>query len=269
MNKAARRITHEPGYILHSYPWSEHSLILEAFTRHHGRIALLAKGAKRPSSNFRPVLLPMQPLLLTWSGAAEIRTLKGAEWGGGPLMPAGPALLAGYYAGELLLRALPREDPALALFDAYAALLTHLAAPFGAPAEAHTAAALRAFELLLLRALGQLPALGAQTLTLAPLAPAASYTLVPESGLRTASTSEAALPGAHWQALDTALGEPTPFAATLHAIAAFSAAHARALHHMLRHSLRHYCGTDMHTPRLVREARALAIPATPPAPQRA
>lgn len=263
MNKAARRITHEPGYILHSYPWSEHSLILEAFTRHHGRIALLAKGAKRPSSNFRPVLLPMQPLLLTWSGAAEIRTLKGAEWGGGHIMPGGDALLAASYASELLLRTLPREDPAPALFDTYAALLAHLAAQPAAPS---TAAALRAFELLLLRALGQLPALDAQTLTLAPLDPAAPYTLVPESGLRAASNGDPALAGAHWQALETALGEAAPFAATLRATAALGAA-ARPLHHMLRHSLRHYCGADMHTPRLVREAKALAAAQRPREPQ--
>lgn len=269
MSNAARRVTHEPGYVLHRYDWSEHSLILEALTRHHGRIALLAKGAKRPSSNFRPILLPMQPLLLTWSGAAEIRTLKGAEWGGGHIMPAGDTLLAASYASELLLRALPREDPAPALFDAYAALLAHLAAPAETPAAPPpTAAALRAFELLLLRALGQLPALDVQTLTLAPLAPAAPYTLVPESGLRAASNSEPALAGAHWSALEGALGEPAPFAATLRAIATFPAAGARALHHMLRHSLRHYCGADMHTPRLVREAKALAAapPRTPHAP---
>ena len=57
-----KRITHEPAYVLHSYDWSESSLILEAFTRHYGRTALVAKGAKRPSSGFRPVLLPLQPL---------------------------------------------------------------------------------------------------------------------------------------------------------------------------------------------------------------
>lgn len=258
MNSAARRVTHEPGYVLHRYDWSETSLILEAFTRHHGRIALLAKGAKRPSSNFRPVLLPMQPLLFTWSGAAEIRSLKGAEWGGGHIMPSGDALLAASYAGEVLLRALPREDPAPQLFDAYAALLALLAAP--PDTEAPAAAALRAFELLLLRSLGQLPALDTQTLTLAPLAPAAPYTLVPEGGLRTASLGDAALAGSHWQALESALGDDAaPFAATLRATCALGAA-ARSLHTMLRQCLHHYCGCELHTPRLVREARALARP---------
>ena len=52
---AARRIGYEPAYVLHRYDWSESSLILETLTRHHGRVALVAKGAKKPSSNFRPV----------------------------------------------------------------------------------------------------------------------------------------------------------------------------------------------------------------------
>ncbi len=262
MSKAAQRISNQAGYVLHSWRWSESSLILEAFTRSFGRIALLAKGARRPSSNFRPVLLPMQPLLLTWGGSAEIRTLKGVEWGGGHIMPAGGALLAGYYAGEVLLRALPREDPAPRLFDAYAALLAHLAAP-DAGRRAPTAAALRAFELILLREAGQLPALDTQTLTLTPLIAAAAYTLVPENGLRAASCDEENhLPGAHWQALETALAADAPFTTTLHTIASLGAA-IRPLHALLRQSLQHYCGAAMHTPRLVREAKALASPEQP------
>ena len=90
--------------MLHRYDWSESSLILEVFSRHHGRIALVAKGAKRPSSSFRPVLLPLQPLRVAFGGDAEIRTLKGAEWVGGQVMPTGDALLSGYYLNELLLR---------------------------------------------------------------------------------------------------------------------------------------------------------------------
>ena len=113
-----KRVTHEPGYVLHHYDWSESSVIVEAFTRAHGRVALVAKGAKRPSSNFRPVLLPLQQLALSWGGDAEIRTLKSAEWGGGQVMPTGDALLSGYYANELLMRLLAREDAHPRLFDA-------------------------------------------------------------------------------------------------------------------------------------------------------
>ena len=112
---ATRRIAHEPAYVLHRYDWSESSLILEVFTRHHGRTALVAKGAKRPTSNFRPVLLPLQPLQVVYTlsvdGDAGIHTLKGADWVGGHVMPVGDALLSGYYLNELLMRLLARDDP--------------------------------------------------------------------------------------------------------------------------------------------------------------
>ncbi|MBY0408987.1 MAG: recombination protein O N-terminal domain-containing protein, partial [Burkholderiaceae bacterium] len=128
---AAKRVSDEPAFVLHSYDWSESSLILEVLCRQQGRVALVAKGAKKPSSNFRPVLLPLQPLLLTYTltgdGSADIHTLKGAEWVGGHVMPTGGALLSGMYLNELLLRLLARADPHPALFDAYAGVVRVLA----------------------------------------------------------------------------------------------------------------------------------------------
>ena len=212
-----KRVTHEPGYVLHHYDWSESSVIVEAFTRAHGRVALVAKGAKRPSSNFRPVLLPLQQLALSWGGDAEIRTLKSAEWGGGQVMPTGDALLSGYYANELLMRLLAREDAHPRLFDAYAALVHVLASH---EAEPLAAAALRAFELLLLRETGHLPALDAQTLTFAPLSDDERYRLVAEGGLRAAHADDSAwLHGAHWRALTAALADEAPLSATLNTVA--------------------------------------------------
>jgi DNA repair protein RecO (recombination protein O) len=38
---ATKRISDEPAFVLHRYDWSETSLILEVFTRHHGRMALV------------------------------------------------------------------------------------------------------------------------------------------------------------------------------------------------------------------------------------
>ena len=73
----SRTLSHEPAFVLHQYPWSESSLILEVYTRQHGRLAVVAKGVKRPTSSFRPVLLPLQPLSLHIGGEGDIRTLKG------------------------------------------------------------------------------------------------------------------------------------------------------------------------------------------------
>ena len=152
-----QRVTHEPAYVLHRYDWSESSLILEVFTRHRGRVALVAKGAKKHTSNFRPVLLGLQPLRLSYtlagSSSADIHTLRGAEWAGGHIMPMGARLLSGLYINELLLRLLARDDPYAYVFDVYAALIKLLATQHDVVQEP----ALRAFELILLRELGLRP----------------------------------------------------------------------------------------------------------------
>lgn len=229
---ATRRISDEPAFVLHRYDWSESSLILEVFTRHHGRIALVAKGVKRPSSSFRPILLPLQPLHLAFGGDAEIRTLKSAEWQGGYAMPSGEALLSGYYINELVLTLLARDDPHATLFDAYANVVEVIASAHGEVLEA----ALRSFELLLLREVGLLPQLDTQTMTLGALQPSQQYTLVPEGGLRLAHDDDrASLSGAQWSQLQATLEERVPFTATLRTCAAMS----NALKPQLR-SLLHY-----------------------------
>lgn len=231
-----KRISDEPSFVLHRYDWSESSLILEVFTREHGRIALVAKGAKRPSSSYRPVLLPLQPLRISFGGDAEIRTLKSVEWGGGQVMPTGANLLSGYYLNELLMRLLARDDPHPALFDVYGAAVQLLAR--GGDDLMHTA--LRAFELLLLREIGLLPQLDSQTLTLAPLNDGARYCLVPEGGLREAHADDSAtLSGTDWRALQTALDDSAPYTATLRACSACGA----GLRPQLRTLLNYHCGT--------------------------
>ncbi len=232
-----KRIANEPAYVLHRYDWSESSLILEVFTRQHGRIALVAKGAKRPSSSFRPVLLPLQPLQVSFGGDAEIRTLKAAEWVGGHVMPTGDALLSGYYLNELLMRLLARDDAHPALFDAYAACVQVLASGTG---DSGLQAALRAFELLLLRETGFLPELRMETPTLASLLPQALYRLVPEGGLLPLDAQDEAggLNGAQWLQLERALQAPAPFKALLDSGQTTLA----LLKSQLRRLLNYHCG---------------------------
>ena len=148
-----RRAEHEPGFVLHAYPYKETSLVVEAFTRSFGRVGLLARGARRPRSMLRGVLLAFHPLRMTWSTSAELGTLISAEWGGGQPTLAGIGLMCGFYINELLLRLLPRGDPHEALFDAYGAALARLAA--GEP----QAPVLRGFERRMLAELGYAPVL--------------------------------------------------------------------------------------------------------------
>jgi DNA repair protein RecO (recombination protein O) len=123
-------------------------LIVEVFARDHGRVALVAKGARRPLSALRGVLMAFQPLLLDWSGGGELKTLARGEWRGGQPLLAGRALLCGYYLNELLLKLTVREDPHPALFDAYEAAMAALGRAESLPP------LLRRFELALLRELG-------------------------------------------------------------------------------------------------------------------
>lgn len=175
----------QAAFVLHHYDWSETSLVLDLFSREHGRLAVIAKGAKRPYSQLRSVLLPFLRLQVTLSkpskmnedGAAEVQSLRGAEWVGGQTLPGGAALFSGYYVNELLLKFLPRQEAQPELFDAYADLLPQLRA--GEDAQV----ALRAFELRLLATCGLLPDLSVLATTQAPIDPERSYTMAPESGV--------------------------------------------------------------------------------------
>lgn len=248
---ATQRISEEPAFVLHRYDWSESSLILEVFTRHHGRVALLAKGAKRPTSRFRPILLPLQPLHLAFGGDAEIRSLRGAEWQGGHVMPTGDALMSGYYLNELLLKLLARDDPHPGLFDVYASVVHVIASRHVALLEA----ALRTFELLLLRDIGFLPLLDTQTTTLLALDPDTRYQLVPDAGLRPAHPQErASLTGAQWLALQKTVVPGAPFTATLRACSSVS----MALKPQLRTLLNYHCGVStLRTRQLMIDLQAL------------
>src|SRR5690606_17956074 len=102
------RVLDTAGYLLHSSSWRETSLLVQAFTREYGHVALVAKGAKRPQSQLRPALSIFQPLSLSWSGAAEVKTMSRAECAGIRAMN-GKALMSAWYMNELLLKLLPRE----------------------------------------------------------------------------------------------------------------------------------------------------------------
>lgn len=173
---ARPRVDQQPGFVLHSYPYRETSLIVEVFSRDYGRVGLVAKGARRPMSQLRGVLMAFQPLLVDWSGGGEMKTLVRAEWQGGQPLLSGQALLCAYYANELLMRLLPREDAHPALHKAYGETLRSLAA------NESQEVVLRRFELALLQELGYGLSLDmAQDGT--PVRPDAFYTYIIERGV--------------------------------------------------------------------------------------
>lgn len=209
---SARRIpAHLNAYVLHRYDWSESSLILDLFTREQGRITVAAKGAKRPYSQLRSVLLPFQRIHVALGRvpkaavgdepASDLQNLRSAEWAGGTAMLSGAALFSGFYLNELLMKMLARHDAHPHLFDIYAQTLPGLVSS----EEARVQAALRAFELALLREVGVLPDLSLTTLTLEPLHQGARYGLHAEAGVAPSRGDGGDLPGAALIGLQAAL----------------------------------------------------------------
>ena len=262
-----------PAFVLHQWDWSETSLILDVFTRDQGRIAVVAKGAKRPYSQLRAVLLPFQRLSVLLSrprepadaqDSADILTLRSAEFVGGmPPLPSG-LLLTGFYLNELLLKLLARQDPHERLFDAYADTLAALA---GLALDACPGAeepALRAFELLLLRETGVLPDLAHNTLTQTPVQAARGYLIRPDLGLVPAEQPDAAtaLPGAQCLAIQAALDSGRP--ALLRQVCSPALAPLRS---QLRGLLDHQLGSQPLRSRQTQRAlrRLLELPPTDPA----
>jgi len=250
--------------VLHRYDWSETSLILDLFTRSKGRVTVAAKGAKRPYSQLRSVLLPFQRIAATIGRQAEdaqadVVTLRSAEWAGldaTPVLP--PArLFAGFYLNELLMKMLARGDAHPLLFDAYAATLRSLATAdeFGEQI------GLRAFELVLLKAVGLLPELDRVTATQQPLAPAARYQLhgdrgVVDRGPGTPGLPGAGLPGADLLAIDAALREDA-----LGLLHVACATRLDRLKPVLRALVHYHLGSPaLRTREVMRDARKLTNP---------
>lgn len=173
------RINNEPGFILHTYPFKETSVVAEAFTRTHGRVAVIARGARRPASALRGLMQPFTPLLLSWFGKSDLKTLHAAEWHGGLQVPQGRALMCGFYLNELLLRVLARGDAHEVLYDRYVETLAQLGDAEDAVAFERI---LRRFEKNLLLEIGYGATFDRDADAGEPIDPTARYVFQPERG---------------------------------------------------------------------------------------
>ena len=191
------------GYVLHSYAYRETSLILQAWTEKHGRFGIVAKGVRRPKSANRSLLVPFQPLLLSWFGRGELKTLKVAEPAAPATPLAGESLMSAFYLNELLLKLTSREDPHEALFEAYDRAIGELRAisrvmpaqagiPLGPRLRGGDAVEpiLRRFELKLLQELGYAVEMNREAGHGPPIAAEREYFYVVERGAVPAGEGE-------------------------------------------------------------------------------
>ncbi len=163
-------------WILHRRPWRETSLLIELFSEEHGRVGLVARGARGARSAWRGLGEPFVPLESEWLRRGELGTLVRLEQVGERPVMTGRALWCALYANELLLALTGRDEPLPELFSAYADLLGRLGAT------AAPAGPLRAFELALLTALGVVPDFEREAHSGLPIRPERHYRLEPEAG---------------------------------------------------------------------------------------
>jgi len=238
MTSHKHRLEDEPAFVLHSYPYRETSLVLEVLSRNCGRVALVARGARRPRSALRGLLMSFQPLTMSWFGKHELRTLHSAEWQGGQPQLQGKALLCGFYLNELLLNLMARDDPHEQLFDYYQQTLQRLAH------EQDHAATLRCFEKHMLQELGYALLLEHEADSGAPIESTSQYRYVIEYGA--SKSSEQGMP---------ILGK------TLHDMATddyrdpLSAQQSKQLMRMLLNH--HLAGKPLHTRELIKDLQKL------------
>jgi DNA repair protein RecO (recombination protein O) len=145
---SSHRIVLEPTAVLHHRPYRDTSVLLELFTREHGRVGAIARGVRTEKSRWAGSLQAFRPLLVSWSGRGELVNVNAVEENGPALPLTGTALTCGFYVNELLMRLLQRNDPHTELFTVYWDATRQL----GAGAEPDVT--LRVFEKQLLRELG-------------------------------------------------------------------------------------------------------------------
>ena len=183
------RVTSQPAIVLHARRWRETSLLLELFTRDHGRVGVIARGTQGPKRQpLRAALQPLQAIHVDYLQRGELATLLQAEAADGLPRLVGDALLAALYLAELTLRLLPRDDVASALFLRFGDALRGLgglpgAFDSGSDQPVALAWTLRRYERDLLDALGYALPLD-MDVDGARIDPAARYTIDPEHGPR-------------------------------------------------------------------------------------
>ncbi|QDV21800.1 DNA repair protein RecO [Aureliella helgolandensis] len=142
--------------ILRVFPWSETSLIVNLYSRDFGKLAAVAKGARRPKSPFEAaldLLSVCRVVFIAKSGdvldiLTEAKLQKRFRAGTRNLL----RLYAGYYVAELLDRLTDKGDRQPEIYDLAVATLAALEEP-----NFELRCIVLRYELQMFRLIGQLP----------------------------------------------------------------------------------------------------------------
>lgn len=108
-----------PCYILHRRDYRESSLILEILSREHGRVSLIAKGAKRNKKQQGISYSLYQEYLMSWVSKSELGTLIDVELATIMTSMSPKQMMTGFYMNEIILRLLHKHESHPELFDSY------------------------------------------------------------------------------------------------------------------------------------------------------
>jgi DNA repair protein RecO (recombination protein O) len=173
------RVESEPGFILHTIPYRETSLLVDIFTLNHGRLRCVAKGFRKPNKKgIAKTLFPYTEHHFQWQGRGELKTLIQADPIQAPVFLKQESLFVGLYINELLYKLLHQNDPHPSLYDFYHQLMAQLSS------SAIEQAVLRRFEVLLLEELGYGLVLDAEAETGQAVSAEHLYYYIPDQGLK-------------------------------------------------------------------------------------
>jgi DNA repair protein RecO (recombination protein O) len=120
------KVEHTPCYLLHRRDYSESSLILDVFSREHGRINLVAKGAKRNKKQQGINHNLYQKYYMSWVAKSELGTLIDVELASSSNLLKPEIMMAGFYMNEIILRLLHKHESHPELFDSYDTAINQL-----------------------------------------------------------------------------------------------------------------------------------------------
>ncbi len=177
------KATLQSAFVLHSRPYRDSSLLVDLLTLNFGRLTVVARGARNFKSRLRGILSPFLPLLVSFSGKSELRTLQQAEMNGVGYIFSPKVLLSGFYLNELLVKLLPSHESYPEVYQAYQHTLEALTQTLQPELE------LRLFEKCLLANLGYGLQLD-RTIDHQPVLPDGQYTFEFGYGLRLAKVAK-------------------------------------------------------------------------------
>jgi DNA repair protein RecO (recombination protein O) len=173
------RVESESGFILHTIPYRETSLLVDLFSLNHGRVRCVAKGFRKPNKKgIAKTLFPYTEYHFHWQGRGELKTLIQADPLHSPVFLKQEALFVGLYTNELLYKLLHQHDPHQPLYHFYHQFMSHLSVSGLDQAE------LRRFEMLLLEELGYGLVLDTEAETGQAVSAECLYYYIPDQGLK-------------------------------------------------------------------------------------